>query len=161
MIGKGHEELEISYLGDIELASPPKAPVVLEAEGLRKARRLPGHQPHREGRRDSRRLRLHGLRPDRARPHAVRQAPQRPGVAQDRWQGRAACATPRRPPTPASPMCRRAGAACCSTTSPSTRTSRSPFSSACRSCGSSPMPNASIARKHIERLSIKTPGAEA
>ncbi|MGE0008600.1 MAG: sugar ABC transporter ATP-binding protein [Parvibaculaceae bacterium] len=37
MIGKGHEELESSYLGDIALASPPDAKTVLEARGLSKA----------------------------------------------------------------------------------------------------------------------------
>jgi ribose transport system ATP-binding protein len=34
MIGKGHEELESSYLADVALASPKDAPVVLEAFGL-------------------------------------------------------------------------------------------------------------------------------
>ena len=37
MIGKGHEELESSYLGDVALASPEDAKTVLEAEGLSKA----------------------------------------------------------------------------------------------------------------------------
>ena len=37
MIGKGHEELESSYLGDVALASPKDAPSVLEAHGLGKA----------------------------------------------------------------------------------------------------------------------------
>jgi ribose transport system ATP-binding protein len=37
MIGKGHEELESSYLGDVALASPKEAKTVLEAEGLGKA----------------------------------------------------------------------------------------------------------------------------
>lgn len=37
MIGKGHEELESSYLGDVALASPKGAKTVLEAEGLSKA----------------------------------------------------------------------------------------------------------------------------
>jgi ribose transport system ATP-binding protein len=37
MIGKGHEELETSYLGDITLTSPMGAKTVLEAEGLSKA----------------------------------------------------------------------------------------------------------------------------
>ncbi|MGE4253352.1 MAG: sugar ABC transporter ATP-binding protein [Parvibaculaceae bacterium] len=36
MIGKGHEELESSYLGDVELKSPPGAPIVLETEKLGK-----------------------------------------------------------------------------------------------------------------------------
>jgi ribose transport system ATP-binding protein len=34
MIGKGHEELESSYLADVALASPKDAPVMLEASGL-------------------------------------------------------------------------------------------------------------------------------
>ncbi|TMJ41561.1 MAG: sugar ABC transporter ATP-binding protein [Alphaproteobacteria bacterium] len=37
MIGKGHEELESSYLGDVALASPKDAKTVLEAQGLSKA----------------------------------------------------------------------------------------------------------------------------
>lgn len=37
MIGKGHEELESSYLGDVALASPKDAKTVLAAEGLSKA----------------------------------------------------------------------------------------------------------------------------
>ena len=37
MIGKGHEELESSYLGDVTLKSPSDAPVVLETEKLSKA----------------------------------------------------------------------------------------------------------------------------
>jgi ribose transport system ATP-binding protein len=36
MIGRGHEELESSYLGDVALASPKDAKTVLEAEGLSK-----------------------------------------------------------------------------------------------------------------------------
>jgi ribose transport system ATP-binding protein len=36
MIGKGHEELESSYLGDVVLKSPAGAPVVLEADHLGK-----------------------------------------------------------------------------------------------------------------------------
>ena len=36
MIGKGHEELESSYLSDVELRSQPDAPVVLETESLSK-----------------------------------------------------------------------------------------------------------------------------
>ncbi|MGE0240961.1 MAG: sugar ABC transporter ATP-binding protein [Parvibaculaceae bacterium] len=37
MIGKGHEELESSYLGDVALASPADAKTVLEARNLSKA----------------------------------------------------------------------------------------------------------------------------
>ena len=36
MIGKGHEELESSYLGDVALSSPTDAKTVLEARGLGK-----------------------------------------------------------------------------------------------------------------------------
>jgi ribose transport system ATP-binding protein len=36
MIGRGHEELESSYLGDVALASPEDAKTVLEAQGLSK-----------------------------------------------------------------------------------------------------------------------------
>jgi ribose transport system ATP-binding protein len=36
MIGRGHEELESSYLGDVALASPPDGKTVLEAQGLSK-----------------------------------------------------------------------------------------------------------------------------
>ena len=77
MIGDGHDELEESYTGAIALDSAPTAPVVLRGRRAHRRARLPRRLARRPRRRGARHLRLHGLRPARARPHPVRQAPRR------------------------------------------------------------------------------------
>ena len=86
-----------------------------QARGALRRRRQRRPQPARlldrsARRRDHRRLWLHGLRPDRARPRAVRQGAAAPRQPEARRQAGEASARPRRRAPRASPSCRRTGA---------------------------------------------------
>ena len=74
MIGRGHEELEGSYTGAIALAQPARRAGRARRAWPRRRPRLRRRLARRQGGGGVGHLRLHGLRPDRDRPHAVRQA---------------------------------------------------------------------------------------
>ena len=135
MIGRGHEELEESYTGAIQLDRSPRRPVVLSARGLGLGR---AYDDVSLDVRAGEILGIYGFmgcgQLELARTLFGKIAAEA-RHAVDRRQAGAARATPRRPSAPASPSCRRAGARCCSTTSRSTRTSRSRSSSASRGSG--------------------------
>ena len=104
MIGAGHEELEESYTGEIRSQSPAQAPVVLEAQGLTRAGAFDDVSLAGARGRGAGHLRLHGLGPARARPHAVRQAAGRRGRTCASTAGRVR-------PRAAPPRAKRAGIA--------------------------------------------------
>ena len=141
MIGTGHERLEESYTGEIALASRPEAPVVMQAEGLSRAGAF---EDVSLSVRAGEVLGVYGFLGS-GQLELARALFGKLPLDTGRCMSRACrhgCPTPRAPRPPGSPSCPKAGGRCCSRSSRSTRTSRSPSWSASRAFGCARGPNA-------------------
>ena len=150
--------------GELHRRDPAREP----AERARRApdrgadprRRLRGREPRGPQGRGPGHLRLHGLGPARARPHALRQ-----DAARGRHGPRRRPAGPARqhdapPSAPAWPSCRRAAARCCSAASRSTRTCRSAALERIAPVWLRPALERELGQRHVKSLRIRPPDVD-